>query len=95
MTTKSPTSIFAKKVLTQFTEDITDNVFLYIQNNEELLQDYLDAVSVSKRQTVNALLGKMIAKRFEVSNDIDEKGNTIKKNPQSVLIKTKYTQHSK
>jgi hypothetical protein len=95
MATKSPASIFAEKVLKQFTEVITDNVFLYIQNNEELLQDYLDAISTSKRQTVNALIGKMIAKRFEVANDIDEKGNTIRKNPQSVLIKTKYTRHSK
>ncbi|MFV0419159.1 MAG: hypothetical protein ACK5KT_10570 [Dysgonomonas sp.] len=96
MTTKSPATLFAEEVIQAFTKDLTDNVFLYIQENEELLQMYLDAISESDRKTVNSVLGKLIKKRFDVKNEIDDKtGRFEKGEPKSVLIKTTYTKHSK
>lgn len=79
-------SDFADKAIKRFKEEITDSFFLFIQNDKELLQDYLDTISESNRQTVNALLGKLIAKELNVDNI--EKGE-----PKSFLIKTKYTKH--
>lgn len=96
MTKKSPATIFAEEVIKAFTKDLTDNVFLYIQENEELLQMYFDAISESDRKTVNSVLGKQIKKRFDVENEIDdETGRFLKGEPKSVLIKTTYTKHSK
>lgn len=79
-------SDFADKAIKCFKEQITDSFFLFIQNDKELLQDYLDTISESDRQTVNSLLGKLIAKELNVDNI--EKGK-----PKSFLIKTKYTKH--
>lgn len=81
----NPTT-FAEKAIKRFKEEITDNFFLFIQNDDELLQDYLDTISESDRKTVNALLGKLIAKELNVDNI--EKGE-----PKSFLIKTQYTKH--
>jgi hypothetical protein len=84
---------FNDKVITQFTDEITDLIFLYIQNDEKLMSKYLDLISEKNRQTVNAQLGKSIKEKFGVDNVIDEKGNTKRKEAKSILIKTKYTQH--
>jgi len=54
MTTKSPATTFAKKIIEEFRKDITDNIFLYIENNKDLMDEYLDAISESDRKTVNS-----------------------------------------
>lgn len=86
---------FNEMVIQQFTDEITDLVFLYIQNDEKLMSTYLDLISKKNRHTVNAQLGKFIKDRFNVDNVIDDNGNTKRKEAKSVLIKTKYTQHLK
>lgn len=83
---------FNKLVITNFTDEITDLVFQYILEHDELLNEYLDLVSVSTRQSVNSQLGKAIKEKFGVDN-MEKDGITIKGNPKCVLIKTKYTRH--
>lgn len=96
MTTKSPATTFAKKVIEAFRKDLTDNIFLYIENDEDLMNEYLDAISESDRKTVNSWLGKLIKEEFSVENEIDDKtGCLVKGEPKSILIKTTYTKHSK
>lgn len=84
---------FNDKVIKKFTNEITDLIFLYIQNDEELMTEYLDLLSTKDRKTVNSQLGKAIKKKFDVENDIDDDGNSIRNEPRSVLIKTLYTAH--
>lgn len=96
MTTKSPATIFAKKVIEAFRKDLTDSIFLYIENDKSLMDEYLDAISESDRTTVNSWLGRLIKEEFDVENEIeDETGHFAKGEPKSVLIKTSYTKHSK
>lgn len=95
MEAKSPATTFAQKVIEAFRKDITDNIFLYIENNRDLMDKYLDTISVSDRKTVNSWLGRLIKEEFMVENEIDEEtGRSIKGNPKSVLIKTSYTKHT-
>ena len=95
MSKKLSSADFVNRVIKEFTLNITDNVFLYIQNDEELRDLYLDAISASDRKTINSLLGKAIANRFEVDNVLDDEGETVKGEPTNFLIKTKYTKHEK
>lgn len=95
MSKKLSSADFVNLVIKEFTLNITDNVFLYVQNDEELRDLYLDAISSSDRKTINSLLGKAIANRFEVDNVMDEEGKIVKGEPISFLIKTKYTKHEK
>ena len=85
---------FNNKVIERFTADITDIIFQYIMEDDELMSNYLDLVSAKTRQIVNSHLGKAIKQRFEIENQIDEKtGKSIKKEANCVLIKSKYTKH--
>lgn len=85
-------SKFNNDLLEKFTEEITDLVFQYIMDNEELMDKYLDLISKNTRKTVNSQLGKAIKNKFGVDN-IDDNGEIVKGNPKCVLIKTKYTKH--
>ncbi len=80
---------FNDKALKLFTEEITDLVFLYIQNNKDLMNDYLDLISEYDRHSVNAQLGLDVKEWFGLDN-IAQDGI-----PKSVLIKTLYTRHKK
>lgn len=80
---------FNDKVLTSFTEEITDLVFMYILNNNELMDEYLDLISEHSRQDVNCQLGLRVKEWFNLEN-IAQDGE-----PKCVLIKTKYTRHRK
>ena len=74
---------FTKKVLDDFATHITDKVFLLIQNDRELLQEYLHLVEDKKLNTVNAYIGKEVKKRFGLSN-IQEREDL----PESTLIQS-------
>ena len=76
-----------KKVLTRFTRQIVDQVFLFIQNDPELLQEYQDVVRESTPTGVNSVLGRMITEAYDLINLNKEK------RPQSRLLK-KYTRHA-
>lgn len=84
---------FNNEVITRFTSEITDLIFQYIENNEDLMCKYLDLVSKNTRQGVNASLGKAIAQKFLIDNAIDDNGFAQKEEAKSILIKTKFTKH--
>lgn len=80
------TEEFAQKVINQFNEELTDLVFQYIENDAELMHDYLRLVSDKDLDTVNKALGRKIKEKFGVDNL--ERDN----NPKSKLIQS-YTKH--
>ena len=50
----SDISQFTQSVLNEFTERLTDQVFLFIENDRELLGQYLHTVEGKELDTVNA-----------------------------------------
>ncbi|MBK8164428.1 MAG: hypothetical protein IPK64_00540 [bacterium] len=60
-------SEFNELVLLRFTQELTDRVFLMIQEDRELMQLYLDAVGEHGKQAVNSHLAKAIGERFGAS----------------------------
>ena len=61
-------SEFNDEVLKRFSLEITDLVFLMIQDDREMMQMYLAAVSSNGKGTVNRSLGKAIKARFKLEN---------------------------
>ena len=80
---------FKTNALTQFTREITDIFFCYIENNKELLQDYQRVIGRdSNLDETNLALGAAVKKWFRLEN-----GNE-NSNPKSKLIRS-YTEHIK
>ena len=78
---------FAQTVVEDFSKEITDLVFLYIENDKKLMHEYLRLISVNNLDTVNKSLGKKIKEKFNVEN-IGRSNDT-----RSKLIQS-YTQHT-
>jgi len=74
---------FADKVLDEFSKEITDQVFLSIQNNRELKHEYLRLISTNTIDTVNQRIGKAVKDRYKLTNS-----DSRQDNPKSVLIKS-------
>lgn len=74
---------FKDKIIKRFSEEITDSVFLMIQHDRELLQEYLDLLEKNKRHVINSQIAKEIKKKFNLEN----KDLRIKE-PKSFLIKS-------
>lgn len=81
------TEQFAQKVTDKFNEELADLVFQYIENDAELMHDYLRLVSDKDLDTVNKALGRKIKEKFGVEN-LDRNNN-----PKSKLIQS-YTKHT-
>lgn len=78
---------FKNQALEQFTKKITDIFFQYIEQDRQLLQDYLSTIGrESDLDTVNKCLGKAVKDHFNLEN-----GNE-NNDPKSKLIKS-YTEH--
>ena len=73
---------FAEKVIDGFSKEITDQVFLMIENDRILFQEYLRLVSDTKLDTVNQAIGKMVKQKYGLIN------STRQGNPKSKLIKS-------
>jgi len=71
---------FTTKVLDRFTKEITDQVFLFIQNDKELLRDYLHLLNDVKLNSVNSNIAKAVKGRYGLTN-LESKGT-----PKSLLI---------
>ena len=69
---------FIEKVFRKF--DITDSVFIMIQNDRELFQEWIEHFQESK--TINSLIGKEVKRRFNLNNR--NRGTK----PKSTLIKS-------
>jgi hypothetical protein len=80
------TEVFAQNVVNRFYEELTDLMFLYIENDRELIHQYLRLVSESNLDTVNRALGKKIKEKFGMEN-LD-----VNRNPKSKLIQS-FTKH--
>ena len=75
---------FKKEVVDLFCETLTDKVFLMIQNDRELLHDYMLIVSKSTSlANVNSEIAKEVKKRFDLENQ-----NNKNKQPESFLIQS-------
>ena len=61
-------SEFNEEVLKRFSLEITDLVFLMIQEDRDLMQMYLAAVGNKGKGAVNRSLGKAIKARFKLDN---------------------------
>lgn len=71
------------EVLDRFAKEITDQVFLMIQDDRELMQKYLAAVSEHDLGSVNRAIGKAVKARFQLENL-----PTRETEPLSTLIKS-------
>ncbi len=75
---------FKEKVVEKFCATITDKVFLMIQNDRELMRDYLDIISQNNSvANVNGQIAKEIKNQFKLKN----KG-LRNNNPESFLIQS-------
>lgn len=74
-------SQFCDEVLNEFKNNITDAVFCYIQNDKELMREYLTLVRILEKgkQTVNSQLARAITREFGLKNtkQINEKPNSV------------------
>ncbi len=78
---------FQQRALTQFTREITDIFFSYIENDEDLLQDYQRVIGRdSNLDETNMSLGAAVKEWFHLEN-----GN-VNRDPKSKLIRS-YTEH--
>lgn len=77
---------FIKKTLELFTEQITDRLFLFIQEDKDLMNEYREIVCRDGLGEVNKSLGMAVKKHFNLDNNGEESS------PKSILIST-YTKH--
>ena len=77
---------YAEQVVNSFVEDITEHLFLSIEQNDDIMREYMTNVNRFGLDILNMAIGKKIKELLNLEN-IDE--NT---NPKSRLIKT-YTRH--
>lgn len=74
---------FTTLVLERFSAEITDNVFLLIQNDHNLMASYLSLVQEKGVLAVNTTIGKAIKSKYALANQ-----NARQVNPKSTLIKS-------
>jgi len=78
---------FQDKALEQFTREITDIFFSYIESDSELMHDYLRVVGrESDLDTTNRKLGEAVKNWFRLEN------GEVNDEPESYLIES-YTEH--
>lgn len=77
---------YAEQVVNNFITDITDNVFLFIEQNESLRRDYESKVKLYGKNAVNTAIGKKVKKLLALKN------TDKNKNPKGSSIKS-YTRH--
>ena len=69
---------FINDVLNEFTSSITERVFLMIQNDHELMRQYLDIIDKNSRLEINTKLPKAIRETFNLINTSEEKQSKSK-----------------
>lgn len=77
---------FADKVISQINKTITDRVFLEIQSDRELMQEYLSLVERSGLSVVNQTIGKMVKHRYQLTG-----ADGRETDPKSTLIRSHQT----
>lgn len=79
----SQLSDFTEKVMRQYSKNITDEIFIMIQNDKELMYEYLKLVEANGLTIVNQQIGKKIKNRFSLDNEL-----TRNELPKSTLIQS-------
>ena len=64
----SEITTFADKVISQKNKSITDDIFLLIQNNKDLMQEYLQLVEKNGISSVNMRIGRRIKEEYKLTN---------------------------
>jgi len=77
---------YAEKVVRDFITDITDYVFLAIEQNDELMREYMSNVNSNGLTAVNTSIGRTVKELLNLDNDEEVKAR------KSRLIET-YTKH--
>lgn len=73
---------FKEKIIDIFSGQLTDKVFLMIQNDRELMREYLSIIEKSKSLAyVNSEIAKEVKKRYDLKNL-----NYRNEKPESLLI---------
>ena len=62
------TEKIAEKALLLMIENITDNVFIVIQEDRALMKQYIEQVIADGRDNVNQTIGKYIKNRLNLTN---------------------------
>ena len=62
-------SKFADEVISCKNKTITDEVFLLIQNDKQLMQKYLRLVQEKGLDAVNQQIGKKVKEKYNLKND--------------------------
>ncbi len=78
----TPTEI-AQAAISRLNRRITNEVFLTIQNDRNLMQEYLDAVHERGVDTVNQMIGKAVKEGYGLTN-LNERED----NPSCTLIQS-------
>ncbi|WP_346859092.1 hypothetical protein [uncultured Draconibacterium sp.] len=73
----------AEKAIKKIKESITDEVFLIIQNDKQLMHEYLRLVQEKGLNVVNMRIGKGVKSAFSLTND-DYRND----DPKSTLIQS-------
>ncbi len=74
---------FTSKLIAAFDKQITDQVFLFIESERELMSNYLNTVANNELNVVNSSIAKAIKKHYELQN-LDSKNES----PKSKLIES-------
>ena len=59
---------YAKKVVSEFITDITDHLFLSIEQDDQKMREYMTNVDRFGKDTVNMAIGKKIATILNLEN---------------------------
>lgn len=79
-----PIDVFTTHVLKKFTEQITDRLFLFIEEDAELMQKYLNVIAVSgDLKYVNSTIAKAVKEKFGLANT-----GAKEDDPESLLIQS-------
>jgi len=74
---------FVERVIAQKNKQITDEVFLLIQNDRIFMRDYLRLIEENNFNVVNMRIGKLVKTAYNLTND-QSRNDT----PTSTLIKS-------
>jgi hypothetical protein len=73
----------AQEAIGKMNKQITNEIFMIIQNNRELMYEYLRAVEADGLDSVNQIIGKEVKRAYQLTN-IDDRED----NPSCTLIQS-------
>jgi hypothetical protein len=79
---------YAEQVVNNFITDITDHLFLSIERDDSLMQNYKTNINIYGQENVNQTIGKKVKELLNLGNSNEND------KPKSQLIKS-YTRHKR